>query len=348
MLSSEQYQRGLTKFYRLTLLAFVLALIVVGLGAFTRLVDAGLGCPDWPGCYGHITWPSSQADKAAAALAFPDSPVDTSKTWPEMVHRYFAGSLGILVLAIAFLSLRQWLQGIPVPVKLPFVLLLAVGLQALLGMYTVTLKLLPAVVTAHLLGGFFTVSMLWLLCLRARHKLDPPLPTKQRGPVWFAALLLLLLVLQISLGGWTSTNYAALVCADLPTCQGQWWPEVDFQQGFDVTMKIGPNYEGGHLNLQGRTAIHVAHRLGALILSLFCLLFCLRLWRRGFPGLSQLLLFALLLQLGLGIGNISLALPLSLAVAHNIGAVFLLLVLITIIYKLYKNNQVSYSAGVAL
>ncbi|MBB6520128.1 COX15/CtaA family protein [Pseudoteredinibacter isoporae] len=327
--------------YRLVLASVALAFVVVGLGAFTRLVDAGLGCPDWPGCYGHLLWPDTVAEQQAAAVNFPDSPVDTEKTWPEMVHRYFAGSLGLLIVAIAFFAYQGRKEGLDLPIKLPVALIALVTLQAAFGMWTVTLKLLPQVVTAHLLGGFCTLSLLWLLSLRIRSRFTEWKACQNRGPIKLAVVLLFLVVLQIALGGWVSSNYAALACADLPTCQGQWWPAANFSEGFELTHQIGPNYEGGLLGLEARTAIHLAHRIGAIIVLLVSLVFIFRLWQKHFNGSALTILAALGVQVALGLSNVFFALPLAVAVAHNIGGAVLLLVLISIIYKLYKNNQLT-------
>ncbi len=327
--------------YRLVLVSVALAFVVVGLGAFTRLVDAGLGCPDWPGCYGHLLWPDTAAEQQAAAVNFPDSPVDTQKTWPEMVHRYFAGSLGLLIVAIAFFAYRARKEGLDLPIKLPLALIALVTLQAAFGMWTVTLKLLPQVVTAHLLGGFCTLSLLWLLSLRIRSRFVELRAYQSRGPLKLAAVLLCFVVLQIALGGWVSSNYAALACADLPTCQGQWWPAANFSEGFQLGHKIGPNYEGGLLGLEARTAIHLAHRIGAIFVLLLSLLFIFRLWQKHFMGSALAVFVALSVQVALGLSNVFFALPLAVAVAHNIGGAVLLLVLISIIYKLYKNNQLT-------
>ncbi|MCV6622377.1 MAG: COX15/CtaA family protein [Cellvibrionaceae bacterium] len=334
---------GLLWQYRLVLASVALAFVVVGLGAFTRLVDAGLGCPDWPGCYGHLMWPETTAEKQAAAQLFPDSPVDTEKTWPEMVHRYFAGSLGLLIVAITVFAYRARKSGLDVPMKLPVALIALVTLQAAFGMWTVTLKLLPQVVTAHLLGGFCTLSLLWLLSLRIRYRFTDIKAYQNRGPIKLAFVLLCVVVVQIALGGWVSSNYAALACSDLPTCQGQWWPSVDFAKGFSLNNEIGPNYEGGILGVEARTAIHIAHRLGAVIVTILSLAFIFRLLQNHFLGSALALLAVLGFQVGLGLSNVFFALPLAIAVAHNIGGAVLLLVLISIIYRLYKNNQLNES-----
>lgn len=331
----------LLRHYRLVLLAVGLAFLVVGLGAFTRLVDAGLGCPDWPGCYGHMMWPESADEKQIASQFFPDSPVDTEKTWPEMVHRYFAGALGLLIVMIAVVCAKGRKQGIDMPLKLPIFLIALVTLQAAFGMWTVTLKLLPQVVTAHLMGGFCTLSLLWLLSLRIRNRFSEFKVFQNRGPIKLAIALLFFAILQIALGGWVSSNYAALACSDLPTCQGQWWPTSNFSEGFNLAQQIGPNYEGGVLALDARTAIHLAHRLGAVIVTLLSLLLITSLWRRQFTKAALALSSALIVQIVLGLSNVLFALPLAIAVAHNIGGAILLLVLITIIYTLYKNNQLT-------
>lgn len=318
--------------YPLALFATLLALLVVLLGAYTRLSHAGLGCPDWPGCYGFLGVPMSEHSQALAESRFPAAPLEVAKGWYEMVHRYFAGSLGLVVLALAVHALRH--RGEPgQPLKLPLALLGLVIVQAAFGMWTVTLKLWPQVVTAHLLGGFATLSLLFLLTLRLSGAASavPRLPARLRV---LAALGLVLVIGQIALGGWVSSNYAAVACVDLPTCHGQWWPAMDFANGFHLTQHIGPNYLGGQLDSDARTAIHMTHRLGALVLSLVLLLLAWQLRRGGLPRLASLLLLALAVQLGLGVSNVLLHLPLALAVAHNAGGAGLLLSLVLINYRL--------------
>jgi len=319
--------------FRLALLATLLAGVVVLLGAYTRLTHAGLGCPDWPGCYGFLAVPMSEAQQALAAERFPAAPLEVEKGWNEMVHRYFAGGLGLLILALALQALRR--RGQPgQPLKLPLVLLAVVIAQALFGMWTVTLQLWPQVVTAHLLGGFTTLSLLLLLCLRLADRWPALAGVPARLRV-FAGAALALVVLQIALGGWVSSNYAAVACIDFPTCHGQWWPAMDFARAYDLTHhEIGPNYLGGLLYGEARTAIHVGHRLGALTVALALLALAWQLYRHGFGRLAALLLGALTLQLGLGIANVLLSLPLAVAVAHNGGGALLLLVLVTINYRL--------------
>jgi cytochrome c oxidase assembly protein subunit 15 len=338
--------------FRLTLAAFLLAIVVVILGAFTRLVDAGLGCPDWPGCYGHLLWPDEAHEIVKAEAAFPDAPVETDKTWPEMVHRYFAGTLGLFILAIVVISVR--LKNVTstalsrlerLPLKLPLFLLALVILQAAFGMWTVTLKLWPKVVTAHLLGGFATLSLLWLLVQRLGgecwlltsfqseklHRIKPLL-----------LFSLLIVIIQIALGGWVSSNYAALACPDIPQCLGEWVPPMDIVAGFTVFQDIGPNYLGGQLDNHGRTAIHFVHRLGAVTVLFTVLILAFQLWRIGSSQVTSwvyLLLLVLFLQLALGVSNIIFALPLSVAVAHNAVGALLLLVMVSICYRVFSNNN---------
>ncbi|MBE7373293.1 COX15/CtaA family protein [Pseudomonas lopnurensis] len=319
--------------YRLALIATLLAVVVVLLGAYTRLTHAGLGCPDWPGCYGFLAVPMSEHKQSLAALRFPETPLEVHKGWNEMIHRYFAGALGLVILALAVQAVRRREQP-GQPLKLPLLLLAVVIAQAAFGMWTVTLQLWPQVVTAHLLGGFTTLSLLFLLCLRLSGAIAP-LPAVSSRLRAFAGVALLLVIGQIALGGWVSSNYAAVACTDFPTCHGQWWPRMDFVNAFDLTHHdIGPNYLGGLLYGEARTAIHVTHRLGALSVTLASLVLAGMLWRQGLGRLAALLLAALAIQLGLGIGNVLLNLPLAVAVAHNGGGAALLLVLVLVNYRL--------------
>lgn len=316
--------------FTLAVLATVLALVVVLLGAYTRLTHAGLGCPDWPGCYGFIGVPQTDAQLAHAERHFPEAPVEAQKGWNEMVHRYFAGTLGLAILGLAVHALvRRGRDG--QPLRLPLVLLGVVITQAAFGMWTVTLKLWPQVVTAHLLGGFTTLALLFLLSLRLSGALPAlGLPAGLRR---LAAAALALVIGQIALGGWVSSNYAAVACVDLPTCHGQWWPAMDFANGFHLTQHIGPNYLGGQLDSDARTAIHMTHRLGALVVTLTLLVLAWRLRGEGLGRLAGLLLAVLALQVGLGISNVLFHLPLPVAVAHNGGGALLLLTLVLVNYR---------------
>jgi cytochrome c oxidase assembly protein subunit 15 len=318
--------------YRLALFATALAVVVVLLGAYTRLTHAGLGCPDWPGCYGFIGVPMSEHKQTLAEVRFPHAPVEVEKGWNEMVHRYFAGTLGLVILGLAVHALRR--RGADgQPLKLPLLLLGVVIAQAAFGMWTVTLKLWPQVVTGHLLGGFTTLALLFLLSLRLSGAL-PVLPGLSLRLRALAGVALVLAGCQIALGGWVSSNYAAVACVDLPTCHGEWWPAMDFANGFHLTQHIGPNYLGGQLDSDARTAIHMTHRLGAVVLSLVLLLLAWRLRAAGLGRLAGLLLLALAAQVSLGVSNVLLHLPLAVAVAHNAGGAALLLVLVLINYRL--------------
>ncbi len=319
--------------YRLALIATLLAVVVVLLGAYTRLTHAGLGCPDWPGCYGFLAVPMSEHKQNLAALRFPEAPLEVVKGWNEMIHRYFAGALGLVILAMAVHAVRRRAEP-GQPVKLPLLLLAVVIAQAIFGMWTVTLQLWPQVVTAHLLGGFTTLSLLFLMCLRLSGAFAP-LPVVDTRLRTFAGFAMLTVIAQIALGGWVSSNYAAVACTDFPTCHGEWWPQMDFANAFNLTHHdIGPNYLGGLLYGEARTAIHLTHRIGAVFVTLVLLLLAAMLWRRAIGRLACLLLAALALQVGLGISNVLLNLPLAVAVAHNGGGAALLLVLVLVNYRL--------------
>ena len=324
--------------FRLGCAATVLALCVVVLGAWVRLSDAGLGCPDWPGCYGHLDVPAAGAETEAANAAHPGRPVERAKAWKEMVHRYAAGTLGLLIAGIAGIAWRRRRAG--VGAGLPMALLGLVVLQALLGMWTVTLLLKPLIVLAHLLGGLTLLAgLVWLTLAHA-----PRLPNLVHPP-WlrrFAVLGLAVLALQIVLGGWTSTNYAALACPDLPTCQGEWWPETDFDSAFVPWHGLGIDYEGGILSGPARTAIHMSHRLGAVVTTLVLGTLALAcLWpgrARGVQVAGAGLVGLLALQVSLGLANIAWFLPLSVATAHNGGAALLVMGLVALLCVLRRST----------
>lgn len=326
--------------FRFTAFAIGLCLVVIILGAWTRLVDAGLGCPDWPGCYGFAGIPMSVERIERAQMRFPDAPVEVNKAWPEMVHRYFAGTLGLVILGLAALAWRRRKEA-EQPVLLPFILLGVVIMQAAFGAWTVTLKLWPQVVTAHLLGGFLTLSLLWLLCLRLgwrqTHAEGEMARALARLRPW-ALVGIVLLVGQIALGGWVSSNYAALACPDFPTCQGSWWPEADFVHGFNVLQEVGPNYLGGLMYSDGRIAIHLTHRLGAILVAVVLGTLAWQLWRTPrswqLAPLGITLGSVLLLQILLGIANVVFSLPLVVATAHNAVAAVLLLVMVTVNHRM--------------
>ncbi|MDX1610188.1 MAG: COX15/CtaA family protein [Halofilum sp. (in: g-proteobacteria)] len=323
---------------RLAAIAAVLTLCVIVLGAWVRLSDAGLGCPDWPGCYGQLGVPADADEIEAANEAFPERPVDPAKAWKEMVHRYAAGGLGLLIAGIAAVAWRRRRRG--TPVALPTALLALVVFQALLGMWTVTLLLKPLVVLAHLLGGMTLLAgLVWLALAHARSLPRLPHPRRLRP---LTALALCVLVVQIALGGWTSSNYAAVACPDLPTCQGEWWPEMDFDAAFVPWHGLGIDYEGGILDGPARTAIHFSHRLGAVAATLAIgglAAVCLR--RRQHRNLRLAgagLMVLLLLQLGLGLANVHWLLPLPVATAHNGGAALLLAALVALACLLRRSD----------
>ena len=318
-----------TGVYRMALAGIALASVVVVLGAYTRLVDAGLGCPDWPGCYGQLGVPTGVAEIARAEAAFPDAPVEAEKAWVEMIHRYAATTLGALILVIVALALKN-----RQPWRLPLGLAVLVIAQGAFGAWTVTLKLWPQVVTAHLLGGFATLALLCVLALTER---PTPLFQVGRSLKRLATVALGVLAVQVALGGWLTSNYAALACPDFPTCHGAWLPEMDLHTGFDVTQTVGPNYLGGLMSSDARVAIHFAHRLGAVAVLLVVGILA---WRLGNRAAGWSLAAVLALQLGLGIANVVFALPLAVAVLHNAGAAALMLMLVAVRFAATRPMQV--------
>jgi cytochrome c oxidase assembly protein subunit 15 len=330
-----------SSFSRFTAATAVLAFCVILLGAYVRLSDAGLGCPDWPGCYGHLVAPTSERAIAAANEAHPARPVHSAKAWKEMMHRYLAGSLGLAILALAVVAWRNRPSGFPV--VLPTVLVGLVAFQALLGMWTVTLLVNPAIVTAHLAGGVTTLALLWWLMLRQGRPWSLATGKSSSLRPW-AVLGLVLVACQILLGGWTSSNYAALACTEFPTCHsGQWWPAADFGEGFTLWRPLGVDYEFGVLDNPARTAIHLAHRMGALVVTIYVAVLGVKVIRTVPGGTATGIGFALLailgLQLALGVTNVVAQLPLPVAVAHNGGAALLLLALITLVHALTPDRR---------
>jgi heme a synthase len=322
----------------LAVLAVLWTLVVIVLGAYVRLSHAGLGCPDWPGCYGHIIVPEEAARIDAANAAYPERPLHGAKAWKEMVHRYFAGALGLLIVLIAVIAFKRydWTKReerkyLIVPLALPPLIVF----QALLGMWTVTLLLKPLVVTLHLLGGMATLALLLWVSLS---QVEWLIPQYSRLTLFrrLAILGLILLVLQIALGGWVSSNYSALACVGFPRCNGQWWPALDFSEAFVLWRGLGIDYEGGVLDHPARIAIHMTHRLGALALSGVLLALCLLL-RQRLPELrrfASIILILLCVQIGLGIANVTLSLPLPVATAHNAVAALLLAAMVFLLYRL--------------
>lgn len=394
--------------YWLALLAVPFVFVVIALGAFTRLSDAGLGCPDWPTCYGHVLWPDNAHEIYNANLTYNETPVETNKTWPEQVHRIFASSLGLISLVVFWLSLRlskdktlnkmlvgtalilllalfakiaikmnakitalamhdlyDWIIGGIVlacvvflamlgwkkgtsrqPIKLSAFIVAFVILQGLFGMWTVTLKVWPQIVTLHLLGGFTMAALFWLLSLRLKNEywqLTPYNFDKIKKLRLLIVLAFFVVVMQVALGGWTTSNYAAVACPDLPECQGQWLPKMNMGDGFNFIQAVGPNYLGGKLDNDARIAIHMSHRIGAIITTILLLLVAVLLKKvhnAAIRRMSTWIIGALFVQVCLGLSNIIFHFPLPVAVAHNAGGAFLLLTMVTLVYKTFTAEKV--------
>ena len=312
-------------FRRLALAGAALAATVVVLGAWVRLTDAGLGCPDWPGCYGHF---------------YPQADHNFSKAIHEMIHRYFASTLGMVIIGLlAFAVWNRKSRGQPLAaVALLFVLVCA---QGALGALIVTLLLKPLIVTAHLLGGLSTLGVLWWLSLNPERRDLSPGESALRK---FAIAAAVALLLQIALGGWTSTNYAAVACPDFPTCQQSWWPPMDFRDAFVLWRGLDIDYTGGVLANPARVAIHVSHRVGAALAgSILLLTGALTVARARTPRLKiagGLLMAAVLLQICIGITMVHLGMPLLAATLHNAGAAFLVLCMVALLRLLWPASVV--------
>jgi cytochrome c oxidase assembly protein subunit 15 len=317
-------------------LTLVFTLMVIIMGAYTRLSDAGLGCPDWPGCYGHIKVPTADHELARVETHFPGHTVEPEKAWLEMIHRYIASGLGVLVIII----LVSCLKSREAPRKLPVFIFLLILFQGALGAWTVTMKLMPVVVMSHLLGGFTLLSLLTLLYLRTSGFRIPGGDSPMRAYRTLALTCLAVLVAQILLGGWTSSNYAALACTELPFCEGDWSQNLRLADAFSPFQGTHPSFEFGVLDYHARMTIHVAHRFGAMITAGLVGLLAIRLLRRAHSSALRtaggMLLLLLALQVALGISNVVLGLPLAVAVAHNLGAALLLVTLVFINYALWR------------
>ena len=350
----DRWLRGLALF------GVLLCFGVIVLGAYVRLTDAGLGCPDWPGCYGHVS-PVGAEDSRASQAEFPGRPLHAGKAWHEMIHRYAAGTLGGVIIVIAALTIaapRSRVQPDP-PKRLGagfgVLLFLTVIVQAVLGMLTVTWLLKPLIVTAHLIFGMTTLALLWWAWLRLQQ------PSRRSGPrlsapahtatAWsgaasaarigypLAVLCIVVLAAQFFLGGWTSANYAAFACPDFPKCQGAWWPHADFRHAFVLWRGLWVDYDGGILSNSARVAIHLSHRLGALVVTVTFLattLFVIS--RRSLASAratAYLVLAALGLQLALGISMVLTTFPLWLTTAHTAGAALLLMAILALTARLH-------------
>jgi cytochrome c oxidase assembly protein subunit 15 len=330
---------GTSTFRKLCLFGTVLAFCVIVLGAYVRLSDAGLGCPDWPGCYGHLTAGQAAENHATVNAAFPDRPIEYEKALKEMLHRYLASGLGLVILVIAALAWRNR-RNAEQPVKLPLALVALVIFQGILGMWTVTLLLKPAIVTSHLVGGLSTMALLWWLALDTSRRSRPAGEASLRR---WAYVGMVVLALQIMLGGWVSTNYAAVACPDFPKCQASWLPQMDFKDAFVLWRGLGIDYEGGVLDHPARVAIHYVHRVGAIVAALVLGFVA---WKALRQGLSQgvrlaggALAAALVLQLLVGPIMVLKTFPLSLATAHNAVAALLVLAMVALLRFLHPPRR---------
>ena len=332
--------RGSARGHRLqalTVLTLFLTFDLVLFGAFTRLTDSGLGCPDWPGCYGSASPVGARADIAAAQEAMPTGPVTHGKAWVEMIHRYLATGVGVLIIVLTVATWLQWRRAradstVSPPVMSPWwptFTLVWVCLQGAFGALTVTMKLFPAIVTLHLMGGVVLLALLCVQAVRHTQAVRGVQPAVLAAPLRLGVLVTgALVALQVVLGGWVSTNYAVLACTTFPTCQGSWWPVMDFAQGFQLWRPLGLLQDGSHISFAGLTAIHYAHRLVAygVLLALAWLAWrlhratALRLQARWLAGLARL-------QLATGLSNVVLGWPLLAAVLHTGGAAALVVVL---------------------
>ena len=335
-------QRGAdarTRLAALTALTLFLTFDLIVFGAFTRLSDSGLGCPDWPGCYGEVTPLGARADIHAAQTAAPGGPVTWSKAWIEMIHRYLAMTVGVLIVVMTAFAWRAR-RALPISPWWPTLTLVWVVVQGLFGKYTVTLKLYPAIVTLHLLGGLALLALLAVQRVALRQQ-RLVLPASVHAAAWGAAALL---VLQIVLGGWVSTNYAVLACTGFPQCNGQWWPEMDFASGFTLLRGLGEAGPSGARTLTSLVAIHMAHRLLALVVVCAFLALAWALWRRrgtdpSLGRFGQALGLLVLVQVASGLSNVVLGWPLVAALGHSAGAAALVLVLTLLLARARRLPQ---------
>jgi len=314
-MSSSRSPSTASPFFKLLAFALFLTFDLIMFGAFVRVTDAGLGCPDWPGCYGKASPIGAMAQIREAAAVLPDGPVTVFKAWVEMLHRYVAAGLGLIIIALVVLAHRDARRR--AGIGLAWFTLAWILLQGAFGAWTVTFKLQPAIVTLHLLGGMVLFGLLVAQWVRIR--MQEGLPILGAGLCRLAWIACAVLFVQIALGGWVSTNYATLACEDFPTCQGQWWPVADFARGFQLWRPLGQTADGAALPFQALTAIHLTHRLWAMVAFavLGLLAWALRKQdRRSARGLGLLLL----LQLVTGLTNIFLDWPLAAAVLHTGGA----------------------------
>ncbi|WP_341923160.1 COX15/CtaA family protein [Polaromonas sp. YR568] len=331
----------------LTLVTLFLTFDLVLFGAFTRLTDSGLGCPDWPGCYGHASPVGAQQPISAAQAAMPSGPVTHGKAWIEMIHRYLATGVGVLILTLAvatWLSRRKG-QGTGTILSpwWPLATLVWVCVQGAFGALTVTMKLFPLIVTLHLLGGLVLLALLRAQAVRYAQAQGEALPAPLPATTWLLlAVTFALLWLQIALGGWVSTNYAVLACTDFPVCQGSFWPQMDFREGFTLWRALGAGLDGDNISFQALTAIHYVHRLTAYVVFAALLWLASRL--RHFPAMRSYALWIAALalwQFATGLSNVVLGWPLVAAVSHTGGAAALVVVLTGAIFSSYRTPELA-------
>lgn len=344
------------RLHALTVLTLFLTFDLTLFGAFTRLTDSGLGCPDWPGCYGNASPLGARHEIAMAQAAQPTGPVTHGKAWVEMVHRYLATGVGALILALAvatWVARRRQLSdhagARPLSAWWPAATLAWVCLQGAFGALTVTWKLFPAIVTLHLLGAMVLLALLCIQAVRyqqdAMQRAPTPVPAALRNLLIATTVLL---ALQIALGGWVSTNYAVLACTQFPTCQGSWWPPMNFAQGFQIWRHLGETAEGAPIDFAALTAIHYVHRLMAYLVFI-AIAMLVRALHRVQPLRAQARWLAglALLQLATGLGNVLLGWPLAAAVLHTGGAAALAVVLTWTLCESRRERAAALAGGVA-
>lgn len=324
-------------FKKITLFTTIMAFCLIVLGAYVRLSDAGLGCPDWPGCFGTLTVPESQMAIEKAQHTFPDQIIENDKAWKEMAHRYVAGILGLLILTIGVLAHKNK-KSLKVNILVPYSLLALVFFQAMLGMLTVTLLLKPIIVSAHLIGGMTTLAILTYICYEHFNK-NSKLTLKKDVIFYMTRFSLILIFIQIFLGGWTSTNYAGLACTDFPTCHGEWIPNMDFKNGFNIFRNLGQTFEGAPISLDALQAIQWIHRIGAVTVIIYFSYLSFTLMKYKQLRFESMLLLALIAsQFVIGIANLMLHLPMVLAVSHNLIAALLVIIMTVINTKIKKQH----------
>lgn len=322
-------------FKKITLFTTIITFCLIVLGAYVRLSDAGLGCPDWPGCFGTLTVPQSQMEIEKALQTFPNQIIDNGKAWKEMVHRYLAGILGFLILTIGILAHKNK-NSLKVNIFIPYSLLAIVFFQAMLGMLTVTLLLKPIIVSAHLIGGMTTLAILTYISYEHLYR-NSKFALKKSIIFYMTRFSLILIFIQIFLGGWTSTNYAGLACTDFPTCHDQWIPNMDFKNGFNIFRNLGQTFEGAPITIDALQAIQWVHRLGAITVVIFFSYLSIALMKyKQLRFESMLLLVLLTAQFIIGIANLMLHLPVVLAVSHNLIAALLVITITVINTKIKK------------